>query len=134
MGYNVAKAVIRLSRFMRSKFYQDFKDSTYNSNNLNLEYFEKWLAKRFTEMLNPIAAIIQTCENTKKILQTKIRTFQMSGNNGNTDTQQFNFKCWFCNKNDHKVSLCPKIKDLLYPDKIKTIKVKTVSILYQIPT
>ena len=74
MGYNyaiqsvenVAKAVIQLSRFMRSKFYQDFKDSTYDSNNLNLEYFEKWLAKRLTKMLNPIAAIIQTCENTKK--------------------------------------------------------------------
>ena len=48
----------------------------------------------------------------------------MSENNSNTDTQQFNFKCWFCNKNDHKVSLCPKIKDLLYPDKIKTIKDK----------
>ena len=89
MGYNyaiqsvenVAKAVIRLSRFMRSKFYQDFKDSTYDSNNLNLEYFEKWLAKRLTEMLNPIAAIIQTCENTKKILQTKIRTINTIDNN-----------------------------------------------------
>ena len=34
---NVTKAVMRLRRFMKSKFYQDFKDSTYDSNNLNLE-------------------------------------------------------------------------------------------------
>ena len=38
---NVRKAIMRLPRFMRSKFYQDFKYSTYHSNDLNLEYFEK---------------------------------------------------------------------------------------------
>ena len=73
MGYNsaiqsaenVTKAVMRLPRFMR-KFYQDFKDSTYDSNDVNLEYFEKWLAKKLTEMFNPIAAIIETRENTKQ--------------------------------------------------------------------
>ena len=44
MGYNsanqsvenVTKAVMRLPRFMRSKFYHDFKDSTYNNNDVNL--------------------------------------------------------------------------------------------------
>ena len=49
MGYNfaiqsvesVTKAVMRLPRFMRSKFYQDFKDLTYDRNDLNLQYFEK---------------------------------------------------------------------------------------------
>ena len=46
---NLSKAVMRLPRFMRSKFYQDFKESTYNSSDLNLEHFEKWLAKRLTE-------------------------------------------------------------------------------------
>ena len=42
MGYNsaiqsvenVTKAVMRLSRFMRSKFYQDFKDLNYDINDL----------------------------------------------------------------------------------------------------
>ena len=74
MGYNsaiqsaenVTKAVMRLPRFVRSKFYQDFKDSTYDSNDVNLEYFEKWLAKKLTEMFSPIAAIIETRENTKQ--------------------------------------------------------------------
>ena len=80
MGYNsaiqsvenVTKAVMRLPRFMRSQFSQDFKDSTYDSNDLNLEYFEKWLAKRLTFRLTslpnlfPIAPIIKARENTKQ--------------------------------------------------------------------
>ena len=108
MGYNsviqsfenVTKAVMRLPRFITSKFYQDFKDSTCNSNDLNLEHFEKWLAKRLTEMFNPIAAIIETRENTKEPIPTKIRTTNIignniaysKGNNSNTDKQQFNLK------------------------------------------
>ena len=142
MGYNsaiqsvenVTKAVMRLPRFMRSKFYQDFKDSTYDNTDLNLEYFEKWPANRLTEMFNPIAAIIETRESTKQNYSDKNKDnkcnrqqhsiFQMSGNNSNTNKQQFNLECWFCNNYDHKVSLCPEIKDLSYPDKIKTIKDK----------
>ena len=139
MGYNsaiqsvesVTKALMRLPRFMRSKFFQDFKDSTYGSNDLNLEYFDKWLAKKLTKMFNPIAAIIETCEKNppdknkdNKHNRQQHSIFQMSGNKSNTDKQQFNFKCLFCNINEHKVSLCPKIKDLSYPDKIKTIKDK----------
>ena len=121
---------------MRSKFYQDFKASTYDSNDINLEYFEKWLANRLTKMFNPIAAIIETRENTKqnhsdkninnKYNRHQLSIFQMSGNNSNTDKQQFNLKCWFCNNNDRKVSLCPEVKDLSYPGKIKTIKNKKV--------
>ena len=85
-------------------------------------------------MFNPIAAIIETRENTKqnpsdikkdnKYNRQQHSIFQMSGNNSNTDKQQLNLKCWFCNNNGHKVSLCPKIKDLSHPDKIKTIKDK----------
>ena len=117
---NVTKALMQLPRFMRSKFYQDFKDSTYDSNDLNLEDFEKWLAKKLTEMFNPIAAIIETLENTNQNPSDKNKDnkynrqqhsiFQMPGNNSNTDKHQFNIKCCFCNNNDHKVSLCPKIK------------------------
>ena len=127
MGYNsviqsfenVTKAVMRLPRFITSKFYQDFKDSTCSSNDLNLEHFEKWLAKRLTEMFNPIAAITETRENTKQNHSDKNKDnkynrqqrsiFQRSGKNSNTGKQQFNSKCWFCNINDHKVSLCPEI-------------------------
>ena len=86
------------------------------------------------EMFNPIAAIIETCESTKQNHSDKNKDnkynrqqhsiFQMSGNIGNTNKQQFNIKCWFCNNNDHKVSLCPEIKDLSYLDKVKTIKDK----------
>ena len=123
MGYNfaiqsvesVTKAVMRLPRFMRSKFYQDFKDLTYDRNDLNLQYFEKWLAKRLTEMFSPIPTIIEIHENTKQNPSDKNKDnkynrqqhsiFQMSGNDSNTDKQQFNLKCWFCNNKDHKVLL-----------------------------
>ena len=151
MGYNsaiqsvenVTKSVMRLPRFMRSKLYQDFIDSTYDSNDLNLEYFEKWLAKMLTEMFNPIAAITETRENAKQNHSDKNKDnkhnrqqhsiFQMSVNNSNTDKQQFNFTCRFCNNNDYKVSLCPEIKDLY---KIKTIKDKKLFqlFIYQILT
>ena len=148
MGYNsaiqsvesVTKAVMRLPRFMRSKFFQDFKDSTYGSNDLNLEYFDKWLAKKLTKMFNPIAAIIETCEKNppdknkdNKHNRQQHSIFQMSVNNSNTDKQQFNLTCRFCNNNDYKVSLCPEIKDLY---KIKTIKDKKLFqlFIYQILT
>ena len=78
---NVTKTVMRLPRFTRSKFYQDFKDSTYESNDLNLEYFEKWLANRLTDVVNPIAAIIETRENTKQNHSDKIRTISITNNN-----------------------------------------------------
>ena len=148
MGYNsaiqsvesVTKAVMRLPRFMRSKFFQDFKDSTYGSNDLNLEYFDKWLAKKLTKMFNPIAAIIETCEKNppdknkdNKHNRQQHSIFQMSVNNSNTDKQQFNLTCRFSNNNDYKVSLCPEIKDLY---KIKTIKDKKLFqlFIYQILT
>ena len=123
MGYNfaiqsvenVTKAVMQLPRFMRSTFYQDFKDLTYDRNDLNLQYFEKWLAKRLTEMFSPIPTIIEIHENTKQNPSDKNKDnkynrqqhsiFQMSGNDSNTDKQQFNLKCWFCNNTDHKVLL-----------------------------
>ena len=49
MGHNsaiqsvesITKTVMQLPIFMRSKFYQDFKDSMYDSNDVDLEYFEK---------------------------------------------------------------------------------------------
>ena len=74
MGYNsaiqsvenVTKAAMRHPRFTRSKFYQDFKDSTYDNNDINLEYFEKWQAIRLTEIFNPIPAITETRESTKQ--------------------------------------------------------------------
>ena len=78
------------------------------------------------------AKCLSSVNHTPKTIQNKDNKynrqqhsiFQVSGNNSNTNKQQFNLKCWFCNNNDHKVSLCPEIKDLLYPNKIKTIKDK----------
>ena len=55
-------------------------------------------------MLNPIAAIIETRESIKQNFSDKNKDnkynrqqhtiFQMSGNNSNTNKQQFNLKCF----------------------------------------
>ena len=140
---NVTKALMQLPRFMRSKFYQDFKDSTYDSNDLNLEDFEKWLAKKLTEMFNPIAAIIETRENSNQNPSDKNRgnkynrqqhsIFQMPGNNSNTDKHQFNIKCCFCNNNEFHFAQKLKIYHTLIKLELLKIK-KSVSIVYQILT
>ena len=62
----------------------------------------KWLENRSTEMFNPIAAIIETRENTKQNHSDKNKDnkynrqqhimFQMSGNNSNTDKQTIHLK------------------------------------------
>ena len=139
MGYNsaiqsvenVTKAVMRLPRFMRSNFYQDFKDSTYNNNDLKLDYFEKWLANRLSEMLNPIAAIIETKNKDNKYNRQQHRIFQMSGNNSNTNKKQFNLKC----STIIKFHFAQKLKIHRTLIKSKLLKIKnSVSIVYQILT
>ena len=97
---NITKAVMRLPRFMRSKFYQDFQDSTYDNNDLNLEYFEKWLANRLTEMFNPIAAIIETRESRKQNHSDK--------NKDNIKLKLLKIKklCFNCLLNTHLINKC----------------------------
>ena len=121
---------------MRSKFSQDFKDSIYNNNDLNLEYFEKWLANRLTDMFNPITAIIETRESIKQRISDKNKDrkynrqqhsiFQMSGNNSNTNKQLFNLKC----STIAKFHFAQKLK--IYPIliKLKLLKIKTLFQLF----
>ena len=78
---NVTKAVIQLPRFMRLIYYREFKDSTYSSNDLNLEYFEKWPAKRLTEMFNRITAIIETRRKTKQNPSSRNKTINIIDSN-----------------------------------------------------
>ena len=55
---NATKAIARLPRYLRSKFYRDFKDANLNNQSLNLTTFEIWLRNKVTELFNPISAII----------------------------------------------------------------------------
>ena len=55
---NTTKAISRLPRYPRSKFYRDFKDAKLNNQSLNLTTFEIWLGNKVAELFNPISTII----------------------------------------------------------------------------
>ena len=55
---NTPKAITRFPRFLRSKFYRDFKDAKWNNQSLNLTKFATWLGNKIAELFNSISAII----------------------------------------------------------------------------
>ena len=57
---NVTKAVMRLPKYLRQKFYRNFKIINYNEREMNLEIFENWLGERICDMNNPLALIVET--------------------------------------------------------------------------
>ena len=63
---NTRKAITRLPRYIRSKFYRDVKDAKLNNQSLNLTKFEIWLGNKVTELFNPISAIINHQEKQKQ--------------------------------------------------------------------
>ena len=63
---NTTKTITRLPRYLRSKFYGDFKNANLNNQSLNLATFEIWLVKKVTELFNPISAIIDKQKKKKK--------------------------------------------------------------------
>ena len=73
MGYNVAikstesvtKSVVRLPKYMGSKFYRDFERKLYDETEYNLEVFERWLGSKLNEIYNPIAVIIESEKKEK---------------------------------------------------------------------
>ena len=69
---NTMKAIIRLPRYLRSKFYRDFKDAKLNNQSLNLTKFEIWHRNKFAELFNLISAIIDHQEKHKRDFHTKI--------------------------------------------------------------
>ena len=63
---NTTKAITRLPRYLRSKFYRDFKDAKLNNQSLNLTKFEIWkLGNKVAQLFNPISAIINHQEKQK---------------------------------------------------------------------
>ena len=62
---NTTKAITRLPRYLRFKFYSDFKDVKLNSQSLNLKKFDTWLGNKVAELFNSISAIINHQKKTK---------------------------------------------------------------------
>ena len=63
---NTTKAITRLPRYLRSKFYSDFKDAKLNNQSLNLTKFKTWLGNKVAELFNPISAIINHQQKQKR--------------------------------------------------------------------
>ena len=63
---NTTKAITRLPRYLRSKFYRDFKDAKLNNQSLNLTKFKIWLGNKVAELFNFISAITSHQEKQKR--------------------------------------------------------------------
>ena len=107
---NVTKAIMRLPKQLRSKFYIDMKETCYDETTINLLVFEKWLGKKINETFNPLASII---ENEVKIKYPKYangRQNMFALSSSSKDESNRVLKCWLCSK-DHKVSDCDFLKN-----------------------
>ena len=49
-----------LPKYLRQKFYHNFKIITYNEREMNLEILKNWLGELIYDMNNPLALIVQT--------------------------------------------------------------------------
>ena len=73
MGYNVAikltesvtKAVVRLLKYMRNKFYRNFEGKLYNETERNLKVFVRWFGGKLDKIYNPIAVFLEFEERKK---------------------------------------------------------------------
>ena len=50
----VTKAVMRLPKYLRQKFYHGFKTINYTKMEMNLEIYENWLGEGIYDMNNPL--------------------------------------------------------------------------------
>ena len=105
MGYNAAiksaesvtKAVVRLPKYMRSKFYRNFEEKLYDETEYNLEVFEKWPGSKLDEIYNPIAVIIESEETYKSNLAKDgyvYRTFSLKKDSKKDSEGEL--CCWVC--------------------------------------
>ena len=106
---NTTKTITRLPRYLRSKFYGDFKNANLNNQSLNLATFEIWIVNKVTELFNPISAIIDHQKKNKKGLFTKIHTIQkeikeiLTAREGMSNNQPNLLQCWLYSK-DHNIA------------------------------
>ena len=101
---NVTKAITRLPKPLRTKFYREMETSSLDENNINLLVLERWLETKIQETFSPPASLIENeiKRNQTKTLSTRQHTFATSSlpNGGNT---QNIVKCWLCSER-HRIS------------------------------
>ena len=138
---NVTKAVMRLPKYLRQKFYRNFKIINYNEREMNLEIFENWLGERIYDMNNPLALIVEieikkkqqankdhqktTKEKHQRLPKDHYRSFATTTDmekDRNAESKK-NIRCWLCHES-HKVSDCQTLKNISVPERRETVKRK----------
>ena len=129
---NTTKTITRLPRYLRSKFYRDFKDAKLNNQSLNLTTFEIWTGNKVAELFNPISTIIDHQEKQKRDFhkdsyrlekdnRNPYRTFLALGE-GASNYQPNILRCCFCSKN-HKIAECNQFLTFSVDERLRLVKV-----------
>ena len=129
---NTTKAINRLPRFLRFKFFRDFKDEKLNNQSLNLTTSEIWLGNKVAQLFNPISAIIDHQEKQKRDFhkdshrpegdnRNPYRTFLVLADS--TSNYRSNILwCWLCSK-DHKIAECKQFVTFSVDERLRLVKV-----------
>ena len=136
---NVTKAVMRLPKYLRQKFYRNFKIINYNEREMNLEIFENWLGERIYDMNNPLALIVKTeikkkqqanndyqkttKDKHQRLPKDHYRSFATTADmeeDRNAESKK-NIRCWLCHES-LKVSDCQTLKNTSVPERRETVK------------
>ena len=128
---NATKAITKLLRYLRSKFYRDFKDAKLNNQSLNLTKFEIWLGNKVAELFNPISAIIEHQEKRKRDFRKDSHRLERDSRNpyrtflalaeGTSNYQPNILRCWLCSK-DHKIAECNQFVTLTVDERLRLEK------------
>ena len=135
---NATKAITKLPRYLRSKFYRDFKDAKLNNQSLNLTKFEIWLGNEVAELFNPISAIINHQEKQKwdfhknshhLVKNNKSLPHVSSIGEGTPNDQPNILPSWLCSK-DHKIAECNKFVTLSPGKCLRLVKINKLCFNY----
>ena len=128
---NTTKAITRFPRFLRSKFYSDFKDAKWNNQSLNLTKFNTWLGNKVAELFNSISAIINHQEKQKQDFHKDSHHLEKDNRNpyctflalgeGTSNYQPNILQCWLYSK-DHKIAECNQFVTLTVDERLRLVK------------
>ena len=127
---NTTKAITRLPRYIRSKFYRDFKDAKLNNQSLNLTKFEIWPGNKVTERFNPISAIIKHQKKQKQDFHKDSHHLEKDNRNpyptflalgdGTSNYQPNILLCWLCFKG-HKIAECNQFVTISVDERLRLV-------------
>ena len=129
---DTTRAITRLPRFLRSKFFRDFKDAKLKNQSLSLTTFEIWLGNKVAELFNPRSAIIDHQEKQKRDFHKDSHRLERDNRNpyrmflalaeGMPNYQSNILRCWLCSK-DHKIAECNELVALSVNKRLRLVKV-----------